>query len=94
MNVVWQALSELSEAPEVITQKPAFVVFMEGGDKEEQVLLLRQGLFVSIVGWEYWGVGVVPVPCMVLRYGVCIDLCIKIRNYIFRRDWWVDFFLA
>ncbi|CAN0116709.1 unnamed protein product [Discosporangium mesarthrocarpum] len=29
-------MSELSEAPEVITQKPAFVVFMEGGEKEEQ----------------------------------------------------------
>lgn len=32
-----QALSELSESPEVITQKPSFIVFMEGGDKEEQV---------------------------------------------------------
>lgn len=32
-----QALSELSESPEVITQKPSFIVFMEGGDKDEQV---------------------------------------------------------
>ncbi|CAM9850611.1 unnamed protein product, partial [Laminaria digitata] len=31
-----KALSELSESPEVITQKPSFIVFMEGGDKDEQ----------------------------------------------------------
>lgn len=30
-------MGELSESPEVITQKPAFVIFMEGGDKDEQV---------------------------------------------------------
>lgn len=35
--VCWQALAELSESPEVITQKPSFIVFMEGGDKDEQV---------------------------------------------------------
>ena len=35
--VYGKALAELSESPEVITQKPAFIVFMEGGDKEEQV---------------------------------------------------------
>lgn len=29
-------LAELSESPDVITQKPAFIVFMEGGDKTEQ----------------------------------------------------------
>lgn len=39
--VAWrQALAELSESPEVITQKPAFIVFMEGGDKEEQVRIV------------------------------------------------------
>eukprot|EP00903_Cladosiphon_okamuranus_P008316 g8000.t1 len=37
-NFPWypKALAELSESPEVITQKPAFIIFMEGGDKEEQ----------------------------------------------------------
>lgn len=39
----WQALSELSESPEVITQKPAFIVFMEGGDKDEQVSGTAEG---------------------------------------------------
>lgn len=33
-----QPVSELAESPEVITQKPSFVVFMEGGDKDEQVM--------------------------------------------------------
>lgn len=36
-------VAELAESPEVITQKPAFVVFMEGGDKEEQVINGQQG---------------------------------------------------
>ncbi|CAM9253167.1 unnamed protein product [Ascophyllum nodosum] len=38
-NFPWypKALSELSESPEVITQKPSFIVFMEGADKGEQM---------------------------------------------------------
>ncbi|CAM9882242.1 unnamed protein product, partial [Hapterophycus canaliculatus] len=42
-NFPWypKALAELSESPEVITQKPAFIVFMEGGDKEEQARILE-----------------------------------------------------
>ncbi|CAN0453963.1 unnamed protein product, partial [Ectocarpus sp. 12 AP-2014] len=37
-NFPWypKALAELAESPEVITQKPSFIVFMEGGDKDEQ----------------------------------------------------------
>ncbi|CAM9471731.1 unnamed protein product [Ectocarpus sp. 6 AP-2014] len=37
-NFPWypKALAELVESPEVITQKPSFIVFMEGGDKDEQ----------------------------------------------------------
>lgn len=47
-------MSELSDAPEVITQKPSFIVFMEGGDKDEQVLFFILELHVAALLCGVW----------------------------------------